>query len=461
MKYLENMRKGEEARDATPKIKGFLFQDYYTIELLLDDNVEWIKVEYVEDIIFKEKNNNVYHIIQAKYSQNKVLTNTIYLEAQKSLYYQFLKSKLFNSNNNCIYFSLLSTSNNNQAFSLSNPFVNEPLDLKSLELQYSQNICKENLSTRMDFIFQNMHTKINFKEFNCKFIQRNTIEEYKEDLEEKLSEKYNSDSGELLFFISYGYVQKYGYLDSEKTIYKENFNSFINEIIIGENNDEKLSLIFLSYINLVYSDILDTFENNDSVTSDKLKIYHDIFTKFKNCIDTSFIKILKTTVTCSKRDSKNWIIENKYAITNWIKEIWKIPYNYIFEEKIKLDNLNINEILTHQNLFLLNNLNDKNGAFLTQFNEGEKSKERRKLLTFLQETNHYPEILFIRNETIKDINYTLDITKIQAEETYDITNAEISQTAFCHCKKCITIDDEDMFSKDDTNTFFERRCCNE
>ena len=34
MSYLENMRKGEEARDATPKIRGFLFQDYYTIELL-------------------------------------------------------------------------------------------------------------------------------------------------------------------------------------------------------------------------------------------------------------------------------------------------------------------------------------------------------------------------------------------------------------------------------------------
>lgn len=461
MSYLENMRKGEEARDATPKIRGFLFQDYYTIELLLDDNVEWIKVEYIEDILFKEKNKNVYHIIQAKYSQNKTLTNPISLEAQNSLYYQFLKSKLFNSNKDSIYFSLLSTSNNNQIFTYSNPFVNEPLDLKSLELQYSQNIYKENLTTRMDFIFQNMHTEINFKEFNCKFIQRNTLEDYKEDLEEKLSKKYNSDSGELLFFISYGYVQKYGYLDSEKTIYKENFNSFINEIIVGENNDEKLSLIFLSYINLVYSDILDTFENNKDMIDDHLKIYQDIFTKFKSCIDTSFIKILKTTVTCSKRDSKNWILENKYAITNWIKEIWKITYNYIVEGKIKLDDLNINKILTHQNLFLLNSSDDKNGAFLTQFNEGEKSKERRKLLTFLQETNHYPEILFIRNEPNKNIDYTLDITKIQTREICDITNAEISQTAFCHCKKCITIDDIDMFCKNDTSNFFERRCNNE
>lgn len=50
IKKLEIMYAGDKARDATSKIRGFLYQDYVTIRCLLQDNVEYVCSEYLEDI---------------------------------------------------------------------------------------------------------------------------------------------------------------------------------------------------------------------------------------------------------------------------------------------------------------------------------------------------------------------------------------------------------------------------
>ena len=54
---LSIMYEGDKARDATDKIRGFLFQDLITIMCLLQKNVKYVCSEYIEDVdVFFEDN---------------------------------------------------------------------------------------------------------------------------------------------------------------------------------------------------------------------------------------------------------------------------------------------------------------------------------------------------------------------------------------------------------------------
>lgn len=47
---LSVMYDGDKDRDATSKIRGFLFQDYITIMCLLQNQVKYVCSEYLEDV---------------------------------------------------------------------------------------------------------------------------------------------------------------------------------------------------------------------------------------------------------------------------------------------------------------------------------------------------------------------------------------------------------------------------
>ena len=47
---LSVMYDGDKDRDATSKIRGFLFQDYITIMCLLQKQVKYVCSEYLEDV---------------------------------------------------------------------------------------------------------------------------------------------------------------------------------------------------------------------------------------------------------------------------------------------------------------------------------------------------------------------------------------------------------------------------
>ena len=66
---LSVMYDGDKDRDATSKIRGFLFQDYVTIMCLLKNQVEYVCSEYLEDVdVFFE--NGTFEFIQVKYYPN-------------------------------------------------------------------------------------------------------------------------------------------------------------------------------------------------------------------------------------------------------------------------------------------------------------------------------------------------------------------------------------------------------
>lgn len=79
---LSVMYDGDKDRDATSKIRGFLFQDYVTIMCLLKNQVEYVCSEYLEDVdVFFE--NGTFEFIQVKYYPN---TNPNMKEISTDLY---------------------------------------------------------------------------------------------------------------------------------------------------------------------------------------------------------------------------------------------------------------------------------------------------------------------------------------------------------------------------------------
>ena len=93
IKKLEIMYAGDKARDATSKIRGFLYQDYVTIRCLLQDSVEYVCSEYLEDIdVFYD--DGKFEYIQVKYypaSEPKLD------EISTDLYYQYQRLMLLQS----------------------------------------------------------------------------------------------------------------------------------------------------------------------------------------------------------------------------------------------------------------------------------------------------------------------------------------------------------------------------
>lgn len=92
-KKLSCMYEGDEARDASSTIRGFLFQDYIAISCLLQDNVEYVCSEYLEDVdVFYD--NDRFEFIQSKYyAKSNSGMDGVFLD----LYYQYLRLKVLRS----------------------------------------------------------------------------------------------------------------------------------------------------------------------------------------------------------------------------------------------------------------------------------------------------------------------------------------------------------------------------
>ena len=90
---LSVMYDGDKDRDATSKIRGFLFQDYVTIMCLLQNQVKYVCSEYLEDVDVSFE-DGTFEFIQVKYYPK---TNPSMKEISTDLYYQYLRLQLLQS----------------------------------------------------------------------------------------------------------------------------------------------------------------------------------------------------------------------------------------------------------------------------------------------------------------------------------------------------------------------------
>lgn len=137
---LQDMYLGEENRDATSKIRGYQFQDVVAIYCLLDESVEYLCMEYVEDIFLarKAENGREYIVAQVKYYPQADISEK---DIVRDLYYQFLRMQKFNV---AARFYLIFHSNSKVSFTENDfkDFLEDFLNNKDIKLK--QKIKKEN-----------------------------------------------------------------------------------------------------------------------------------------------------------------------------------------------------------------------------------------------------------------------------------------------------------------------------
>lgn len=91
---LANMYIGDRNRDASDKIRGFLFQDLVAIDYLLNEETEYVCLEFLEDVdVFCS--DGILKFIQVKYYPK---TNPVMKEIMTDLYYQYLRMEEFKLN---------------------------------------------------------------------------------------------------------------------------------------------------------------------------------------------------------------------------------------------------------------------------------------------------------------------------------------------------------------------------
>ena len=93
VEILSVMYEGDKNRDASDKIRGFLFQDYVTIMCLLQNQVKYVCSEYLEDVdVFFE--DGTFEFIQVKYYPK---TSPSMEKISTDLYYQYLRLQMLRS----------------------------------------------------------------------------------------------------------------------------------------------------------------------------------------------------------------------------------------------------------------------------------------------------------------------------------------------------------------------------
>ena len=90
---LSCMFEGDQARDASSSIRGFLYQDYVVINYLLEKDVEYVCSEYLEDVDVFYRDNR-FKFIQVKYYPK---TSPKMDEISTDLYYQYLRLRMLDS----------------------------------------------------------------------------------------------------------------------------------------------------------------------------------------------------------------------------------------------------------------------------------------------------------------------------------------------------------------------------
>ena len=189
------MYKGEHNRDASSKVRGFLFQDLVAINELLKDETEYICTEYVEDV-FSAQKGKVY-VIQAKYYPK---SDANMKKIVWDLYYQFLRLEVYGYKGKVIpQLSIYSEKEvNDVTLDELKQYIAVDKDEKpDFEKNDIEEVYKENKDEAQKKCFKNYAYNKSMKNF-IDVLDINTqyqrIGEYRKKLEDKINEEIKSTS---------------------------------------------------------------------------------------------------------------------------------------------------------------------------------------------------------------------------------------------------------------------------
>lgn len=299
----EIMYEGDKARDASAKIRGFLFQDLIAIEFLLEEKVLYVFLEFLEDVDVAYEDGS-FKIIQVKYYP-QTNPNTNMNEITTDLYYQYLLFSLLNSKSEeneeikikpqLVIHSdktLLKPDFIKMKEYIGTDLTEKPELLSDIEIQLKNEIPKLKKEERKKRVFSygaNEQSILNFLN-DFEIIKRSRIQQLQNEIEIKLEKNFPSCTisgiqehrGEILMGLAIifiqkrykmeksglddirisktdfeGYIQRYMTMCSDKSIvaYISAIATEEYEAIIWEN--DKLSVEQSLWLNIIYRNTIE------------------------------------------------------------------------------------------------------------------------------------------------------------------------------------------------------------
>lgn len=380
LEKLSVMYDGDKARDATDKIRGFLFQDYITIMCLLQNDVEYVCSEYLEDVdVFFE--DGTFEFIQVKYYPK---SDPKMKEISTDLYYQYLRLQMLQSTLKAVprlyihgtptvekltidkmkeYIGLGSE----LPESMSYQNIVDPATWLKTNV-YSSNKKKE----QKEKLFSKVAAEDSLKKFVAKFdiVYQLDINQCKEKLLEELAKNYpnpNKDGHEenwklILLGLAISYIQRrYTLVDPDfhqLRVKKKEFDQYITE-----STKTKTEMTIASYlVGIVcegYSEIIDNNELSNLQTCMLNLIYQNTIRWIKEIGKTEDgqSQLLNTISSSEANKVAGYrgatlderlchIAEGKTGFLVFLKYLWKIMLN-IGQKKVNDES----EILDYFELF--------------------------------------------------------------------------------------------------------------
>lgn len=360
---LETMYDGDKDRDASAKIRGFLFQDLAAIEFLLEDDVQYVCIEFLEDIDVIYKDGTL-KIIQVKYYPQ---TNLDKKEIMTDLYYQYLRLVLLKGKWNIKPQLLIhrekniSVTDETKMKEYVGAFSSEKYALiEDIETQLKKQIHPLNKKQQKAESFKRWANEKTITEFLKAFeiIKKGDIQSFQSEIENKMEKKFSGtalfsnqkDRKKILMGLAVLFVQQRYALNTLKfdeiRISKDEFETHIQKCLT-QYADEHI----VAYISAIaaerYEEII--FEN-ENMTEKQVQMLSEIYRNtiqwIANSCDTveGQFRVVNTLSNETKEKLEDFcslgtlerlleISGCKESIRNFFDYLWKIIFDICSKEK--------------------------------------------------------------------------------------------------------------------------------
>ena len=491
------MYKGEQNRDASSKVRGFLFQDLVAIDELLKDETEYICTEYVEDVFCAKANKIV--IIQAKYYPKTDVNQDANISAiMRDLYYHFLRLNVYGYSGDVIpQLSIYSKKDvNDVTLEQLKKYIGVDRDKKpDFKKNNIEDLYEEKKKKAQKKCFDNYAYDKSMERFLDRLninTQYQRIGEYRKKLEDKINEEIKSTStisdensrktiamGLAIRFIqdSYNDVKNDNRTEFEKKKrtrqefleYLQRNTCLINEECIG------------AYLEGVAYDIWsEKEEDNPSLTQNQLELLHIIVGNTAKwisqlCNNIKGQKQLINTISRKKKEYvdeyENFDIEKRLTIIkehraeleDYLCFLWKILFDINQDLGEKEVNKKIKGILKIENYIDKNentiiqlkfDSNVPTAVLLSGIGDSRQGEKMRNILSRMRVSK--PELWYLCGKNKGCFSYDQDISEIMQ----GLNVASIAQETFkIECMNCIKVDLGEWNNIDDCNgTIFSEKC---
>lgn len=368
------MYEGDKKRDATSKIRGFIFQDYITIMCLLRDKVEYVCSEYLEDVDVFYKNGK-FEFIQVKYYPN---TSPQREEIFTDLYYQYLRLKMLGSTLDAIPSLYI-----HRVPEINKPTLQEMKDY--LKIKIPKKIDYSTVEDSKKWLRSNIYTISKKKEQKAKFFKtmasedslkdfinqfkissQKNIVEYREELMEKLEKEFpnyvkgsNEDNWPVILLgLAISYIQKrYSLVDPDFASLKFEKKDFTRYML--ESSQTKTENIIVSYLVGIASEVYGDIIGDNGLSELQMALLDLIYRNtvcwiedVANTVDGQY-KLLNTFSLEEERKVSEYktlsmdtrvikIAECKLSYILFLEYMWKIILNLCQEKILQVEDITIN-----------------------------------------------------------------------------------------------------------------------